>query len=70
MARLLLVCKILPSGTEVDMDALPARIAERLPPEITARRHQKEPLAFGLFFLRMEFVMDDAAGCWTGWSRP
>ena len=62
MARLLLVCKILPSGTEVDMDALPARIVERLPPEITARRHQKEPLAFGLFFLRMEFVMDDAGG--------
>ena len=62
MARLLLVCKILPKGIEVDIDKLPSAIASNLPPEITVRGHQKEPLAFGLFFLKMEFVMDDAGG--------
>jgi len=62
MAQLLLVCKILPEGTEVDMDELPNRIAEKLPGEIRARNHQKEPLAFGLFFLKMEFIMEDAGG--------
>lgn len=62
MARLLLVCKILPTGTDVDIDKLPSVIAASLPPEISARNHQKEPLAFGLFFLKMEFIMDDAGG--------
>lgn len=62
MARLLLICKILPEGTEVDLDGLPGKIAARLPEEIKARNHQKEPLAFGIFYLKMEFVMDDAGG--------
>jgi len=62
MAQLLLICKILPEGTEVDIDQLPGRIAERLPSDIKARNHQKEPLAFGLYYLKMEFVMEDAGG--------
>ena len=62
MAQLLLVCKILPEGTEVNIDELPNKIAEKLPDEIKTRNHEKEPLAFGLFFLKMEFIMEDAGG--------
>ncbi len=62
MAKLLLVCKILPDGIEVDIDGLPSKIIQKLPDDISARNHEKEPLAFGLFFLKMEFVMEDAGG--------
>ena len=62
MAQLLLVCKILPEGIEVNLDELPAKIAQRLPDEISTRNHQKEPLAFGLYFLKIEFIMEDAGG--------
>ena len=62
MAQLLLVCKILPTGTEVNLDDLPEAIAKKLPDQIKPRNHEKEPLAFGLFFLKMEFIMEDAGG--------
>lgn len=62
MAQLLLICKVLPTGIEIDIDALPAKISSKLPAEIKARNHQKEPLAFGLYFLKIEFIMNDAGG--------
>ena len=62
MAQLLLVCKILPKGIEVNLDELPDKIVAKLPPGIKTRNHEKEPLAFGLFFLKIEFIMDDAGG--------
>ena len=62
MAQLLLVCKILPKGIEVDLDELSNKIASAIPAEIKVRGHQKEPLAFGLHFLKIEFVMADAGG--------
>ena len=62
MAQLLLVCKILPQGTEVNIDQLPDKIASSLPKEIKIRNHQKEPLAFGLFYLKIEFIMQDTGG--------
>lgn len=62
MAQLLLICKILPQGTEVNIDELPEKIIANLPDDIKARNHQKEPLAFGLYFLKIEFIMEDAGG--------
>ena len=62
MAQLLLVCKILPEGPEINIDELPDKIAAKLPEGIKKRNHQKEPLAFGLYFLKIEFIMEDAGG--------
>ena len=62
MTRLLLVVKILPTGTEVDLDKLTNSIKENLGDGIELRQSEKEPLAFGLEFIKAQFPLEDAAG--------
>jgi elongation factor 1-beta len=62
MARLSLRAKILPTGTEIDLDEVAKKIQGVLKEGITFSKYAKEPLAFGLYFLVAEFTLDDKEG--------
>ena len=62
MAQLLLLVKILPTGVEIDLDQVAKKIKEALKEGIALRKYTKEPLAFGLYFIKGEFILDDREG--------
>jgi len=62
LARLSLRAKILPTGTEINLDDIAKKISSSLKEGITLSKYGKEPLAFGLYFLNAEFSLDDKEG--------
>ena len=62
MARLSMRAKILPTGTEINLDDVATKISLKLKDGIKLSKYAKEPLAFGLYFLNAEFSLDDKEG--------
>ena len=62
MAQVLLILKILPTGIEVNLEDLVKNIQGSLKEGIKMRNHSVEPLAFGIHYLKAEFIVDDKAG--------
>ena len=58
----MLITKILPTDIEIDLEKLVEVIKGSLKDGIKLRNHQIEPLAFGLHFIKAEFILDDKEG--------
>jgi elongation factor 1-beta len=58
MGEVIVTFKVMPTGVDVDLDALEAQINEA----VKADRIKREPIAFGLVALNVIKIVQDAAG--------
>ncbi len=59
MAHILLIMKILPTDIEIDLDNIINKIKLFSSDHILLRNHTKEPLAFGIYYVKAEFVLEE-----------
>jgi len=47
---------------EIDLDGLVEKIKITIKDHVQIKRYQKEPLAFGLYYIKAEFILEDKEG--------
>jgi elongation factor 1-beta len=62
MSRLVVRVKILPSDAETNLDEVSKSLTDTIPAGMELNSVTKEPVAFGLFSLLIDFIMDDSEG--------
>ena len=62
MGQVAVLFRVMPQGTETDMDALAKAVRASVPSDVTVRGLQIKDVAFGLKSLLVSVVMPDAGG--------
>jgi len=59
VAKVLALVKVYPSDVNIDFEELVKKIKEKLPENHEITRYDKEPIAFGLYALRLYIVLPE-----------
>jgi elongation factor 1-beta len=62
MTRLIARIRILPSEADSNLEVIIKTLIQSPPNGIVMKQHVKEPIAFGLYAIIADFVLDDAEG--------
>ncbi len=62
MARLVARIKVLPTDIDVELDSLLTKLKSSLPYGMAIKNSAKEPIAFGLNALMVDFLLEDREG--------
>ncbi len=62
MARLVARIKLLPTDIDTNLDAMVGKLKSSLPDGMEVKNSVKEPIAFGLNALIVDFLLDDKEG--------
>jgi elongation factor 1-beta len=62
MARLVARIKLLPADIDVNLDTMVTKLRSSMPHGMEIRNSVKEPIAFGLNALIVDFLLDDKEG--------
>lgn len=62
MARLVARIKVLPKDIEVELDSVLSKLSSSLPDGMAIKNSAKEPIAYGLDALMVDFLLDDKEG--------
>ncbi len=62
MVQILLIMKIYPEKADADLNNLARDIAISLRSNMKLRKYEKIPLAFGIHYLKCEFVINEVDG--------
>ena len=62
MTRLVARIKIMPSDADQNIDNILESLKGKIPDKMELKAHAKEPIAFGIFSLVCDFILDDEEG--------
>ncbi|MFQ5920629.1 MAG: elongation factor 1-beta [Nitrososphaerales archaeon] len=62
MARLVARIKVLPTDIDIELDNILGKLKSSLPDGMGIKKSAKEPIAYGLNALMVDFLLDDKEG--------